>query len=159
MIEEIEVTKLQPLEKNPRRITKDQLEKLSSSMLEDPAFLQRRPVLVNLTDGVYQVYAGNQRLAAARKLGWKAIHCIIDNDLSQELMKSRTIKDNQTYGEFDFDILANEYEIQDLLDWGFTEDQLSIDTDTILGNDTGEDKETDQKEEKCPNCGFNLCRP
>lgn len=126
-IQEISITKLHLLEKNPRRISKEQMDKLVESLENDPDFLLKRPVLVNLKDGKHQVYAGNQRVMAAKKLKWKTIPCIIDVDLDDSLMKSRIIKDNKTFGEFDFDILANEWDLENLTKWGFTENELGFD--------------------------------
>jgi DNA modification methylase len=128
-IEHIPISQLQPLERNPRRISKDQMAKLVKSLREDARFLECRPILVNHTTDdngvhIYQVYAGNQRLQAAKRLKWRSVPCIIDMGLDENIMKSRIIKDNKTYGEFDYDILNNEYDDY-LLDAGFTEDELS----------------------------------
>ena len=68
MIETIEIKKLKLLERNPRSITKAQLEKCKDSLMRDPDFLDQRPILVNVIDGVYHVYAGNMRVRAAKKL-------------------------------------------------------------------------------------------
>ncbi len=102
--------------------------KLVASLEDDPGFINSRPVLVNLVDGIYQVYGGNQRVRAAKRLKWKEITCSVEENLTEELMKSRVIKDNQTYGEFDYDILANEYDIDMLLEAGMTLEQLSLDS-------------------------------
>lgn len=120
-------------------------------MLKDPEFLSRRPILVTQDEnGVKTVYAGNQRLRAAKKLGWKEIPCIVDICLSEEEIKRRIVLDNLHHGEFDYDILAADYEPLDLLELGFTESQLNY----------WVDKEPDEKEEKakkcCPHCGGDL---
>ena len=155
MVEEIPLKSLTLLENNPRKITKDQMTKLCSSIQEDPDFLFKRPVLVNLVDGKHIVYAGNQRVRAAKQLKMKTIPCIIDKDVSEELMKMRVIKDNKTYGEFDFDVLANEWDISTLLDCGFEpKDLIGPDSDI---EDLGSQDETKKKKGKkiiCPNCGF-----
>jgi len=140
VIQEIPLKKLTLLEKNPRKITKEQLEKLCKSLKDDPEFLKKRPILVNLVNDVYHVYAGNQRVQAAKKIGWKTIPCDVDENLDESLIKSRVIKDNRTYGEFDFDILANEYDFDDLIEYGFSpEELLGKEIEEILNEDEDED--------------------
>lgn len=157
-VQEIAISKLRILKNNPRRISKDQMDKLVKSIQDDPKFLQCRPILVNLKGDCnkkeYIVYAGNQRVQAAKKLKWKTIPCIIEDNLDEELMKQRIIKDNKSYGEFDFDILANIYEIETLLDCGFQDFELSIDTSgKTIEEVLEEEKESKGKKKKeCPNC-------
>jgi hypothetical protein len=152
MIENFPIKKLTLLERNPRKITKDQMDKLCKSIEDDPAFLQNRPVLVNYNDGKYIVYAGNQRVRAARILKMKELPCIIENSLDPEIMRKRVILDNQTFGEWDFDILANEFNIEVLIDCGFDANELigPIDNDS---KDDAKGKKVKEKT-KCPNCGF-----
>lgn len=137
--EYIPIKQLTLLENNPRRINNDQMEKLRTSLQEDPSFFDARPCLVNRVHKVLTVYAGNQRVRAAKKLGWKEVPCIIDDDLDEQLMKSRIIKDNKTYGEFDWDILANEWDMEMLLTAGFTEEELTNDIIQDLGSTDQED--------------------
>ena len=127
----IKISDLTLLEKNPRKITAEAMEKLVKSLQDDPGFFDRRPCLVNDTKGVLTVYAGNQRIRAAKKLKWKDVPCIVDKDLDEEIMKDRIVKDNKTYGEFDFDMLANEFDIEKLLDAGFTPEELHIDIEDL----------------------------
>ena len=105
MLEFIEISKLTLLENNPRRITKEQFDKLMKSLKEDPKFFELRPCLVNKTGETLTVYAGNQRLRAAMKLKWTQIPCIVEEDLSKARMDGRVLRDNLHYGEFDHDIL------------------------------------------------------
>jgi len=139
-IKNVDIKSLKLLERNPRKITKEAMTKLCDSLIKDPNFLQSRPVLVNDKDGCLQVYAGNQRVQAAKKLKWKQIPCIIEKDLSDEMVKDRVVKDNQTFGVFDYDILAADYEIEDLLAAGFTPEQLEYDV-----QDLGETEEDDSE--------------
>lgn len=124
MITEIAIKDLVLLERNPRKITKEQLDKLCKSIESDPQFLFQRPVLVHKVNDKLEVYAGNQRVRAAKKLKWKTIPCSIEENLSPEIIKERIIKDNKTYGEFDFDMLANEWDTNLLLESGFTETEI-----------------------------------
>lgn len=155
MKQDLPLSKLKLLKRNPRRITSSQMAKLCESLREDPEFLQKRPVLVNLVDGVYQVYAGNQRVRAARKLGWKTIPCDVDENLTPKLMRDRVLKDNKPLGEFDYDIICADYDVEELIRMGWTPEELSVDPEVIAGNDPIEE-ETQEKENLCPNCGCNL---
>lgn len=160
-IENIPISNLTLLENNPRRISKSQMEKLCKSIKEDPDFLQKRPVLVNCVtvkdneDGqIFHVYAGNQRVRAAKKLRIKEIPCIVDYELPEELVRKRAILDNKTFGEFDYDMLANEWEIDLLLECGFKLEELV----GSLDDDEEETKESSSKtkEKTCPHCGGEL---
>ncbi len=156
-IEEIPISKLTLLENNPRRISKDQMDKLIKSIKEDKEFLWCRPVLVNhvVSTGVFLVYAGNQRVQAAKKLKWKTVPCIIELDLPEEVMNKRIILDNKSMGEFDFDILANNFEPEMLFECGFQPFELQIDQKgSTIEEILEEEKESKSKKKKeCPNCG------
>ena len=158
MIENITLSKLKLLKHNPRRITQEQMGKLIKSLEDDPDFLQKRPVLVSRVDDVYEVYAGNQRVSAARKLGWKTIPCIIDVDLDEKVMKSRVIRDNYSNGSWDWEALGNDFDPVELLEWGFDEKELHLD----FGDDEDKKKklaDTPEKKEEpklCPHCGEQL---
>lgn len=155
MIEEVPLKNLTLLEQNPRKITKDQMSKLCKSIQEDPDFLFKRPVLVNLTEGKNIVYAGNQRVRAAKQLKMEAIPCIVDKDIPEDLMKMRVLKDNKTFGEFDFDMLANEWDIEALLNCGFEpKDLLGVGNDIDDLGTQDEPKKKKGKKITCPNCGF-----
>lgn len=153
MTENFPIKNLTLLERNPRKITKDQMAKLCKSITDDPAFLQNRPVLVNCTDGKHIVYAGNQRVRAAKMLKMKEIPCIVENDLPYNLVQKRIILDNKTFGEWDFDILANEFNIDVLIDCGFDANELigPIDNDKEAESDSKGKKESSKI--KCPKCG------
>jgi len=152
-IKNVDIKSLKLLDRNPRKITKEAMDKLIASIQKDPEFLHNRPVLVNDKDGVLQVYAGNQRVQAAKKMKWKSIPCIVDKDLPEEVVKDRVIKDNKTYGEFDYDILAADYEVEHLLDAGFTPQELEYDVQDLGSTEEdegdvlepGKDEEADTK--------------
>ena len=125
-IEFIDIKNLTLLQNNPRKIVKSEMDKLCDSLKKDPDFLQNRPILINKKNEILNVYAGNQRVLAAKKLKWKKVPCIIENDLNEDVIKERIIKDNRHAGEWDYDILANEWEIETLLEAGFTPEELEI---------------------------------
>jgi DNA modification methylase len=87
---------------NPRRILPSRLDDLQRALAADPEMLWARP-LVALLDGV--VVCGNQRLLAARALGWKTIPTIF-KDLDPERARLWALRDNSNYGEWDKDALA-----------------------------------------------------
>lgn len=153
-IEEIEIKNLKMLEKNPRKITKQAMLKLVSSLEDDPSFIKERPVLVNLVNGVYEVYGGNQRVKAAKKLKWKTISCAVSEDLPEERIKERIIKDNQTYGEFDYSALASDWDVDMLLDCGVAQEQLSAySVETISPEQENEVLESKKDEDASTNTG------
>lgn len=133
---------------NPRTITEEEMDQLCKNLKEDSSFLLQRPVLVNLVDGVYHVYAGTQRVRAAQQLGWKEIHCSICEDIPEEIIKRRIVLDNRHNGDWDWDMLGNNWEVNDLLDVGFAIDELHLDDTPIE-----EVKGKKAKKKECPHCG------
>ena len=98
------------LEDNPRTIKKESLERLAKRIQDDPAFFEARPCLVNFTDGKYICYGGFQRgHAAAKILKWKEVPCSVENDVATDVMRRRAILDNTHDGEWDSDVLANQW--------------------------------------------------
>lgn len=106
MIQNIDINRLSEWKRNPRKISRLNLEKLKRSILEDQDFLNVRPLLVNKVGEDYLVYAGNQRLKASKELGLKEIPCAVEENMDEELMKKRAIKDNVSHGEFVMDEVA-----------------------------------------------------
>jgi len=151
-IEYIEIKKQSLLKNNPRSISKEEFARLSNSIQEDKGFFDARPVLVNRKDNELHVYAGNQRVRAAKKLEWKEVPCIIEDDVPEATINKRIIVDNRHNGEWDYDILANSYDLDMLLDCGFKLSDFEIDTSEIV--------ETEEEEEevcsKCEMCGSKL---
>src|SRR6186713_298495 len=99
----LKITSLKLLENNPRTINKDKFDKLCKDMGEDPGFIERRPVLINKIGDTLNVYAGNQRVRAAKNLGWKEVPCIVDVNLDEKTMRKRVLEDNMHAGEWDYD--------------------------------------------------------
>lgn len=115
--------------KNPRHITAKDLEKLKNSLSKNPEFAQKRPLLVNHTvdkKGVttYTVYAGNMRLSAMKALGWPLAPCIVEKDIPKKRLEEEALKDNIEYGQWDFDILANEFDEADLQEMDLPEKEM-----------------------------------
>lgn len=100
---------------NPRLIKDDKFKKLVKSIQEFPEMLDIRPIVVN-SDMV--VLGGNMRLKACQEAGLKEVPIIIADNLTEEQQKEFLIKDNVSGGEWDWDILANEWDSDLLEDWG-----------------------------------------
>jgi ParB-like chromosome segregation protein Spo0J len=100
---------------NPRIIKDDKFKKLVASIKELPQMLQLRPIVVN-EDMV--VLGGNMRLKACKEAGLKEIPIIKATDLSEEQQRAFIIKDNVGFGEWDWDALANEWDAEQLEEWG-----------------------------------------
>ena len=103
---------------NPRVIKDEAFNKLVQSIKDFPKMMALRPMVVddNLT-----VLGGNMRLRALRHLGYKDIPdewVKRASDLTEEEQKQFIIKDNVSVGDWDWDTLANEWDVQDLKDWG-----------------------------------------
>ena len=114
MVNMIKISQIKSNPNNPRLIKDDKFYKLVKSLEEDPDFCNVRPVVVN-KDMI--VLGGNMRLKAAKELGWKEIPCEIV-DWSDDKQRAFTIKDNVGYGEWDWDMLANEWDAEQLNEWG-----------------------------------------
>jgi len=90
------------------------MEQLMRSIAEDPELVHARPLIVNEN---YEVIAGNQRLRACVALGWKEVPCVVVN-WDEAKQKRAMIKDNVSAGEWDWDLLANEWDAEELNEWG-----------------------------------------
>lgn len=104
---------------NPRQWTKDEMERLKKSIGETPELLEARGAIVYPHGGRYIVLGGNMRLSAVQALGWKEMPCIVmPADMPAEKLKEIVVKDNGSFGEWDMDALANEWDDLPLSDWG-----------------------------------------
>jgi DNA modification methylase len=131
---------------NPRLIKNDKFEKLVQSLKDFPEMAKVRPIVVNQD---FVVLGGNMRLKAMKEAGWKEVPIEVV-DWSEQQQKEFIIKDNVGFGEWEWDILANEWEAADLEKWGLDvpgfveeaeaeEDDFDvpdggIETDIVLGD-------------------------
>jgi ParB-like chromosome segregation protein Spo0J len=99
---------------NPRIIKDDKFKKLVQSLKDLPEMAEVRPIVVN-TDMI--VLGGNMRLKAMKEAGWKDVPVeIVDWD--EQKQKQFIIKDNVGFGEWDWEQLANEWDAEELGEWG-----------------------------------------
>jgi hypothetical protein len=111
---------------NPRLIKDDKFEKLVKSIKEFPEMLDIRPIVVN-SDMV--ILGGNMRFKACKEAGLKEIPVIVADNLTEEQQREFLIKDNTSGGEWDFEMLANEWDNEQLEDWGLDLVGFDIDSD------------------------------
>ncbi len=114
-IETININKIKLNPNNPRLIKDDKFNKLVKSIQDFPEMLKIRPIVVN--DDMI-VLGGNMRLKACKEAGLKEIPIIKASDLTEEQQREFIIKDNVGYGEWDFALLTNDYDLDLLTDWG-----------------------------------------
>lgn len=100
---------------NPRVIKDNKFRKLVKSIKDFPEMLDLRPIVVN-QDMV--VLGGNMRLRACREAGLTEVPIIYADNLTEEQQNEFIIKDNSSFGEWDWDILANEWDVEKLDEWG-----------------------------------------
>ena len=123
-IEKIQINKLKPATYNPRQISKKQYNDLKDSVIK---FGLVDPIILNKD---FTVIGGHQRLKVCKQLKYKDIDCVV-LDLTKEEERELNIRLNKSGGEFDMDILANEFDIEELTDWGFKEIDLGLNIDKI----------------------------
>ena len=109
------------LPKNPRQWTQTAIDNLKKSLERDSDFQEDRPLLVLRYEDKWLVFGGNLRTTAAKALRWNIIDAICytpECEEDKEIIKRRAILDNGSFGEWDLDALANEWDDADLSAWG-----------------------------------------
>ena len=114
-MEIVNIKQVLPNPDNPRFIKDYKFEKLVKSIKEFPQMLDLRPIVVN-QDMI--VLGGNMRLKACEEAGLTEVPIIFADNLTPEQEKEFIIKDNSSFGEWDWDLLANEWTTDNLQDWG-----------------------------------------
>ena len=121
-LDEIEVNKgqLEGLPSNPRSITREKMELLKNNITDYPEMLSLRSLLIYpIDDGKYILIGGNMRYRALKELGYTEAPCIIiPKETSIEQLKAYTIIDNNGFGKWSWDMLANEWDELQLVEWG-----------------------------------------
>ena len=142
---------------NPRFIRDAAFSSLLTSISEDPEFLEIREIVVYDNNGELIVVGGNMRYRACLELKIKKVKVkILPKETPAKKLRAFIIKDNLPYGQNDFDMLANEWELDELKEWG-----LEL-PDVDLEPDEGENKEIDLDDLEegmdhvCPRCKFHF---
>lgn len=146
-ITKVKIGEVIPNPNNPRIIKDDKFKKLVQSIQEFPQMLELRPIVVN-DDMV--VLGGNMRLRACKEAGLKQVAIIKASELTPQQQNEFIIKDNVGFGEWDWEMLANEWDTEKLSEWGmdlpdfgteiepeeddFDVPEGGIETDIVLGD-------------------------
>lgn len=123
------ISEIKELPNNPRTITKEDFDRLKNSIIDNPEYFEGRPLILSDRTGELVVLAGNQRLRAAKAVGLKEVPTIVLPNLTEEKEKEIIIRDNVSNGRWDMDLLANDFDLQDLADWG-----VDVNIDAEFGN-------------------------
>ena len=115
MVEKIKISKIKANPNNPRIIKDDKFHKLVESIRSFPEMMEKRPIVV---DEDLMVLGGNMRLKACKEAGLKDVFIDIAKGWTQEQKDEFIIKDNVGFGEWDWDTLANEWDVKQLEEWG-----------------------------------------
>ena len=137
--------------KNPRFIKNERYQKLLKSIEDNPEFLGARELIVREHNGKFVVLCGNMRYRAAKELGFDTLPAkVIPDTYTIEQIKAIIIKDNISFGDDDFDALANEWDATELEEWGF---EIPNPESEFDNNDIEPEKDnTKTTKDICPYC-------
>jgi hypothetical protein len=135
MLKVIKVSNLKPHPNNPRIIKDDKFQKLVKSLKEFPEMLEARPIVVNEQ---LIVLGGNMRLRALEEAGIKETKVEIV-DWSPEKQAEFMIKDNVEFGAWNWDDLANNWDMENLVEWGVDKYNFGTAADLLSFGDLGDD--------------------
>jgi hypothetical protein len=111
----IKISQVKSNPNNPRLIKNDKFKKLVKSVQDFPEMLELRPIVV---DENMIVLGGNMRLKASKDAGLKEVWIEVAEGLTEEQKKEFIVKDNVGFGEWEWDMLANEWDSVQLAEWG-----------------------------------------
>lgn len=112
------ISELKELPDNPRTIKGESFKRLCESIKNNPEYFEARPVILSNRTGELIIIAGNQRYKAAKELKLKEAPTYLIENLTEEKEREIIIRDNVNNGEWDTEILANEWEVDQLKEWG-----------------------------------------
>lgn len=140
------ISDIKPNPDNPRLIKDDKYQKLVQSLKDFPEMAEVREIVVNKD---HVILGGNMRYRAMQEAGWTEVPVKVV-DWSEAKQKEFLIKDNSSFGEWDWDLIASQYELEELDAWGVSlpvaeniNDNKEVDTESLLTNT-----------EQCPRCNF-----
>jgi hypothetical protein len=132
---------IEGLPKNPRQIRDHRYEKLKKSIEDAPEMLQLRELLVYPHGGKFVIIGGNMRYRACKELGYKELPCkVLDAETPVEKLRQYAIKDNENFGEYDWDEVANSWDTAEMEDWG-------VELPTDWGNELTDQNDGEAKKE------------
>ena len=118
------ISKIKNNPNNPRLVKDDKFEKLVNSIKTFPEMLKIRPIVVNKD---FIVLGGNMRLKACREAGLKEIPIIQASQLTEEQQREFIIKDNVGFGEWDWEMISAEWDVDKVEEWGLDVEDLFVD--------------------------------
>jgi hypothetical protein len=130
-VTKVKINSIKTNPKNPRLIKDDKFKKLVNSIKEFPQMLELRPIVVDENN---IILGGNMRHKACLEAGLKEVYIVQAKDLTEQQKDEFIVKDNVGFGEWDWDILANEWDTDKLQDWGLSLPVYFNDSDE-LGTD------------------------
>lgn len=156
---EVNKGQIDGLPANPRQWTKAELDDLKKSILETPELLEARGCIVDYHEGKYVCLGGNMRFMACKELGMTEMPCYVLPEGTTILKKKEIVaKDNGSFGNWDYDALANEWSDLDLAGWGVSippewgaEQNLTTSSATGDGTNDGAEIPKDQRVEELLN--------
>lgn len=141
------IDKLIMNEANPRKISRKAYENLKKSLKDFPEMKQLREIVV---DEDLKILGGHQRIYALKDLGYEDVTVKQVIGLTEKQKREFIIKDNTASGDWDTDVIANQWDIEELENWGVP--------DFKFGDLPNQDKELSEAKEKelhtCPSCGM-----
>ena len=135
----MKITEIKPNPNNPRICKDHKFKQLIKSIQDFPQMLELRPIVIDENN---MVLGGNMRLKACLEAGMTDVPVIHANNLSEEKKKEFIIKDNVAFGEHNWDILANSWNVEELTEWGldipnFDVNNLEAEEDDFAVTDGG----------------------
>jgi len=131
----LKINELKPNLSNPRIIKESKFKKLVKSIKDFPEMLELRPIIV---DEDMTILGGNMRYKASVEAGLKEVHVKVAKGLNKKQKEEFIVKDNVGFGEWDWSILANEWDNTKLGDWGMDvwqpQESISNETDYSINS-------------------------
>jgi ParB-like chromosome segregation protein Spo0J len=137
-VNKVKITEVKGNPKNPRLIKDDKFRKLVKSIQEFPQMLELRPIVVDENN---IVLGGNMRLKACKEAGLKEVYIVKAEGLTELQKDEFIVKDNVGFGEWDWDMLANEWDTELLNDWGLFVPEMPTEVDYSILDDEDLDDE------------------
>ena len=136
--------------KNPRTIKDEKYQKLKTNIKEFPKMMKLRPIII---DDKNMIIGGNMRYRVLQDLGYTEIPegwVVKASELTEDEKRRFIITDNLPYGDWDYDILGNDWDLEELKDWGMELGEF----ETEEGFKEKEIDENIETENECPKCGY-----
>jgi len=137
-VTKVKINSIKTNPKNPRLIKDDKFKKLVNSIKEFPQMLELRPIVVDENN---IILGGNMRHKACIEAGLKEVYIVQAKDLTELQKDEFIVKDNVGFGEWDWDILANEWDTELLNDWGLFVPEMTTEVDYSILDDEDLDSE------------------